>query len=93
LGFVPVVNIASLFYDLLTVVMVLIFVEILVSNLICYGVKISPYSPFVRTLRGIVNPILNPLRKVLPHPARTLNLDFASMIALVILQVVRGAIY
>ena len=90
--FVPIYNIQTLLINLLSIAMILIFVEILVSNLICFGVKISHRSPFVKTLRSIVYPLVNPIRKIMPPPSRTGNLDFAPMIVLFSLQAVRNAL-
>ena len=90
--FVPISNLQTLIVNLLSIAMILIFVEILVSNMIAFGMKISHRSPFVRTLRSIVYPMVNPIRKIMPQPSRTGNLDFAPMIALVIIQAVRNAL-
>jgi YggT family protein len=47
----------------------------------------DPYHPVRRTLDQIVNPFLNPIRRVVP-PIR--NLDFSPLILIILLQVVDG---
>ena len=91
--FVPLNSVQGLIYNLLSLLILVIFADILISNLICFGAKISHRSRFVTVVRGIADPIVNPLRRLLPNPARTGNLDFAPMIALVIIQAVRNSLY
>jgi YggT family protein len=44
---------------------------------------ISPYHPFRQFLDRIVNPLLNPIRKVVPP---IMNMDFSPIILLLLLQ-------
>jgi len=44
---------------------------------------ISPYHPFRQSLDRIVNPLLNPIRKVVPP---IMNMDFSPIILLLLLQ-------
>ncbi len=73
------------------VVILLIIIEAIVSNVIAFGGKLSPYNPFVRNLRKIVNPILDPVRKMLP-PRKTGGWDLSPMIVIVLLLLVAGLI-
>ncbi len=73
------------------VVILLIIAEAIVSNIIAFGGKLSPYNPFVRNLRKIVNPILTPVRKMLP-PRTTGGWDLSPMIVIVLLQILVGFI-
>lgn len=45
----------------------------------------SPYHPFRQFLDRIVNPLLNPIRKIVPP---LMNMDFSPIILLLLLQVV-----
>jgi YggT family protein len=88
--FLPIDSLRHLAFDLLSMLMILIFVEIIISNVIAFGAKLSPFHPFVRTVRGIVNPVVNPIRRALPPPYKTYNLDISPMLALILIQVVRN---
>ena len=73
------------------IVILLIIAEAIVSNVIAFGGKLSPYNPFVRNLRKIVNPILDPVRKMLP-PRTMGGWDLSPMIVIVLLQLLAGFI-
>jgi YggT family protein len=88
--FLPVDSVKHLVFDLLSLLMILIFVEIIISNIIAFGAKLSPFHPVVKTVRGIVDPVVNPIRRLMPPPYKTYNLDFSPMIALILIQVVRN---
>ena len=72
--------------DALSLLSTLVFVEVIVSYLVMYG-KLSAYSPFVRTLRKIVNPMLAPIRRIMP---RTGPIDFSPLIVMLALQFLSG---
>lgn len=80
-----------LFYAI-NAVIVLIIIEVIVSNVIAFGGKLSPYHPWVRLLRQIVNPILNPVRRILPPPQKTGGWDLSPLLVIILLQVLRGLI-
>jgi YggT family protein len=67
---------------------VLVVVEVIVSNLLVVGRGVSAYSPGVRLLRRIVNPMLDPFRRLLP-PGRTGGWDFSPVFVMLILSLVR----
>lgn len=90
--FFPLISPGFILYDLIGVLMILILVEVIISNIIAFGGKLSPYHPFVRFVRNIVNPMLTPLRRILPPPHRTGGWDFAPMLALILLSVLRGVL-
>jgi YggT family protein len=46
---------------------------------------LSPYHPFRQTLDRIVNPLLNPIRRIVPP---LMNMDFSPIILLLLLQVI-----
>ena len=70
-------------------VIILIIAEAIVSNVIAFGGKLSPYNPWVRNLRKIVNPILDPVRKLLP-PRTMGGWDLSPMIVIILLQILVG---
>jgi uncharacterized protein YggT (Ycf19 family) len=86
------VVLATLVGDLLDLLCILIFIEAIIANLIAYGVRMLTSSPPVRVLRIIVNPILNPIRRLLP-PARTGGWDLSPLIAIVLLSVLQRIAY
>ena len=47
----------------------------------------SPYHPFRQFLDRIVNPLLDPIRKIVPP---LMNMDFSPIILLLLLQVVES---
>ena len=71
---------------ILSLLSTLVFVEVIVSYLVMYG-KLSAYSTFVRTLRKIVDPMLNPVRRIMP---RTGPIDFSPLIVMLALQFLSG---
>lgn len=73
----------------ISALIILIVIEVIVSNFLAYGRGLSPYSPAIRLLRRIVNPMLDPFRRILP-PSRTGGWDFSPMFVMVILYLVRN---
>lgn len=73
----------------LDVLVVLIIIEVIISNIMAFGGRISPYSPPVQLLRKIVNPILNPVRRLLP-PYKTGGWDLSPLIVILVIQFVRN---
>lgn len=66
----------------------LVLVDVIISYLVAFrGSRIS-YHPIVRGVHSIVNPMLEPIRRILP-PVKTANLDFSPMILLIVLSVIR----
>ena len=87
--FAPMTSLIGIIYNLIGLLMILILIEVIISNIIAFGGKLSPYHPFVRFVRNIVNPIVNPVRRMLPPPHRTGGWDFAPMIVLILLSLLR----
>ena len=90
--FAPLNSLAGILYDLIGLLMILILIEVVISNIMAFGGKISPYHPFVKAIRSVVNPILNPLRRALPPPHRTAGWDFAPMLALILLSLLQRVV-
>ena len=62
---------------LITLLILLIFITSLLS-----WVQPDPRNPAVRVLHGIVDPVLHPIRTLLPA---TMGMDFSPMVAILIL--------
>ncbi len=73
----------------ITALVVLVVAEVIISNLLAFGSGVSPYNPAVRMLRRIVNPMLEPFRRLLP-PSRTAGWDFSPVFVMIILSAVRA---
>ena len=89
--FLPLTNIFWILADLLQVVFLLIIVEVIVSWGIMFG-SISPYKPWVRTLRKITDPILEPFRKLVP-PQKLRGFDISPLIAIILIQILQGILF
>ncbi len=70
--------IATIIRLIFNILNLLILVDIVVSFFL------SPYHPIRNTLDSIVNPLLSPIRKILPQ---TGMLDFSPIVLILILQV------
>ena len=66
----------------------LLIILIVVSSLMSFF-RPDPRNPFVRALHTIVDPVLHPIRAILP-PA--MGLDFSPMVAIVILVLLKQLI-
>ncbi|HLJ55128.1 MAG TPA: YggT family protein [Chthonomonadaceae bacterium] len=64
-------------------------IEVVFSYMFAFRSGLSPYHPAVRIVRSIVNPMLDPIRRLLP-PSRTGNLDFSPMILIMVLSLIRS---
>ncbi|HXV63839.1 MAG TPA: YggT family protein [Vicinamibacteria bacterium] len=74
-------NVLGQLIDLYTVV---VFVAVIISWL-----QLPPYNPIVRYTRMLTEPLLAPIRRILPPVA---GLDFSPLILLILLRMVRGII-
>ncbi len=91
--FVRPVTFSAILADLIVVLIWAILIESLLSNIIAFGGKLSPYHPFVKALRAVVNPILTPVRRLLPPPSRTGGWDLSPLIVIILLQMLRNYLY
>jgi YggT family protein len=57
---------------------------VILARVLMSWVQIDPYSPLARTIFNLTEPVLQPIRNLLP-PAS--GLDFSPMIAIILLQV------
>lgn len=71
----------NLIYSVVQLYVLVVIADILVSYFM------SPYEPVRQTLDRLVNPLLNPIRRVVPSMG---GLDFSPMVLILLLQVVAG---
>jgi YggT family protein len=69
--------VATLIQGIFQLLSLIIIVDAVVSFVV------SPYHPFRQFLDRIVNPLLNPIRKIVPP---MMNMDFSPIILLLLLQ-------
>lgn len=78
-------TLARLLYDLIGVEELLIFVRVLLS----WFPGIDPWSPWVRALRLVVDPVLSPFRRFLPALG---GIDISPLLAIIVLDQVRNVL-
>lgn len=61
------------------------YVLVLLARVIVSWLPIDPYHPAVRVLDQLTEPVLAPIRKVLPPLG---GIDFSPLVALLLLQVI-----
>ena len=91
--FRPPVSVATILWDVIELLIWAIIIEALVSNIIAFSGKLSPYHPAVKALRAVVNPILNPVRRLLPPPPRTGGWDLSPILVIIVLQLLRQILF
>ncbi len=74
-------------YQVIRLIMLLldIYTWIIIAAALISWVNLSPYHPVVRTLRRLTEPVLAPIRRLLP-PWKTWGLDFSPMIVIALIQ-------
>ena len=78
-------TLARLVYDLIGVEELLIFVRVMIS----WFPGIDPWSPWVRALRAVVDPVLDPFRRFLPALG---GIDISPLLAIIVLDQVRNVV-
>jgi uncharacterized protein YggT (Ycf19 family) len=104
--FVPATNLYFILADLLQILVILIFVEVVRSYMNMFGVKnTSGYTPWVRTLHKIINPVLDPFRKLWEALVNSMSRSYRSMsytlrrvdlsplLALIAIQIVQNILF
>jgi YggT family protein len=75
---------------LVRVLIFAIFIRVLLSWVILFtGPRIDPRNPLIQALNQITDPILVPLRQIIPSFG---GLDFSPMIAILILFIIQNAV-
>ncbi len=90
--FSPLNSVNGILVNVIEIYILLIIVEAVISNLIAFGNGISARHPIVLFIRKLVNPVLNPVRKLLP-PRSTGGWDLSPMIVIILLQFIRNMLY
>lgn len=62
-----------------------IYTWIIIASAVISWFNVSPYHPAVRLLRRLTEPVLAPIRQLLP-PWKTWGLDFSPMIVILLIQ-------
>ncbi|HEX9125410.1 MAG TPA: YggT family protein [Methylomirabilota bacterium] len=62
-----------------------IYTWIIIAAAVISWVNPNPYHPAVRLLRRLTEPVLAPIRRLLP-PWKTFGLDFSPMIVILVIQ-------
>lgn len=87
----PLANVWWILADALQLVIIVILAEVVVSWLAMMG-TVRSYQPWVRNLRRVTDPMLNPFRRLL-SPYRTGGLDLSPMIAILLIYLIQGVLY
>jgi YggT family protein len=83
-------NLLVLVAQALQILMYLILIDVLISWASMLGARsVSPYHPWVRTLRRVTSPVMEPFRRIAP-PHKMGGIDISPMLAIVAIQIVQG---
>ena len=74
-------------YEVVRLILLLldIYTWIIIAAAVISWVSPNPYNPVVRLLRRLTEPVLAPIRQLLP-PWKTFGLDFSPMIVILLIQ-------
>jgi YggT family protein len=75
--------------DVINVTFMVLTIAVFIRVLISWIPNIDPRNPAIEFLYGITEPILAPIRSIMP---RTLMFDFSPMIAIFVLQAIRAVL-
>jgi uncharacterized protein YggT (Ycf19 family) len=90
--FLPPVSLRYLMFDLLTILLAIMLTDIVFSWLISARTRLGKFYSVAKFVRSVSDPLCNPVRRVLPHPSRTGNMDFAPMVVMMLVQAIRNAL-
>jgi YggT family protein len=70
-----------------------IFYLLILAHIVISWVRPNPYhpvwEPIIRVVNGVIDPLINPLRRILPPLG---GLDFSPMILLIVARLIQGAL-
>ena len=66
-----------------------IYSVIMLIRVLSSWFQVDPYSPVMRLLYQVTEPVLAPIRRILPQ---TGGMDFSPMVALILLQVLESIV-
>lgn len=69
----------------LIVLFIQLYSMVILARVLMSWVQVDPYSPLARTIYDLTEPVLQPIRNLLPPAA---GLDFSPIIAIVLLQTI-----
>jgi len=74
-------------YEVFRLIMLIldIYTWVIIAAAVISWVAPNPYNPAVRLLRRLTEPVLAPIRQLLP-PWKTFGLDFSPMIIILLIQ-------
>jgi YggT family protein len=74
-------------FEIVRLIMVVldIYTWVIIAAAVISWVTPNPYNPAVRLLRRLTEPVLAPIRQLLP-PWKTFGLDFSPMIVILLIQ-------
>jgi YggT family protein len=75
--------------DVVNVLFMVLTIAVFIRVLLSWVPNIDPRNPAIEFLYGITEPILAPIRSIMP---KTLMFDFSPMIAIFVLQAVRSVL-
>jgi YggT family protein len=75
--------------EIVNVTITVLIFAIIGRAILSWFPNINPYNPFVQFLNGITDPILAPIRSVMP---RGIMIDFSPMIAIFVLVAIRSVL-
>ena len=64
-------------------------IAVFIRVLLTWIPNVDPHNPLIEFIFGITEPILAPIRSIMP---RTMMFDFSPMIAIFLLQVIRSVL-
>ena len=75
--------------DVVNILFMVLTIAVFIRVLLSWVPNIDPRNPGIAFLYGITEPILAPIRSIMP---RTMMFDFSPMIAIFVLQAVRSVL-
>jgi YggT family protein len=75
--------------DIVNVLFMVLTIAVFIRVLLSWVPNIDPRNPAIEFLFGITEPILAPIRSIMP---KTMMFDFSPMIAIFVLQAVRSVL-
>jgi YggT family protein len=75
--------------DVVNITFMVLTIAVFIRVLLSWVPNIDPRNPAIEFLYGITEPILAPIRSIMP---KTLMFDFSPMIAIFVLQAIRSVL-
>ena len=74
-------------FEIARLIMVVLdlYTWVIIAAAVISWINPNPYNPVVRLLRRLTEPVLAPIRQILP-PWKTFGLDFSPMIVILLIQ-------